>query len=316
MLECPITGLPINDKLVKKLKASAQVTIKTLQNTLRNKLGWPAHKIQERWTKDTLIREYYTALIMKKAAQEAAASSPARSAASSPASAQMATPASRASKIVTSVTRQKVSSSVSPAHSNPTPQRSSPRQKENVSSPRQKENVAKGSSYFQTAFKIVVIIIIVLIAQAAFVAESPHADVHGLVATKEQTQKHPAAFSPTVTVVERAQESETAKARTNEERRIVADKIQAAPEWNVATGKVALAVRDTLEAHQREHEQKSKEDAQLPVSSNAKQQNVGPTDMDKVMQESCDSFYVYDCHERYPKHYDACRTKKISCGGT
>jgi len=67
ILECPITSLPINDKLVKKLKASAQVTKKTLQNTLQNKLGWPAHKIQDTWTKDTLIMEYYTALEMQKA---------------------------------------------------------------------------------------------------------------------------------------------------------------------------------------------------------------------------------------------------------
>ena len=368
--DCPITGLPINDKLVKKLKVSAQVTKKTLQNTLQNKLGWPAHKIQETWTKDTLIMEYYTALEMKKATQEAAASSPARSAVSSPAPARWATPAKAAPTASSSSARKQAKSTHGrPSTSSAASASSAGSRRESAGSdhaspalpakpfaPRtlgtRRHNSKTSNSGFQTALTM----LFVLLATFAFMVYmvhgfegaqklvagskggvahyadfvkstfmgfetlvfgyNPHADVHGIVATKELTKKHHAAFSPTVTVVERAQESETAKARTNEERRIVADKIQAAPEWNVATGKVALAVRDTVEAQQREREHKKKEDAQLPVASNAKQQNVGPTDMDKVMQESCDSFYVYDCHEHYPKHYDACRTKKISCGGT
>jgi len=63
---CPITGLTIDDHLSKKLKMSSTVTKKTLQNTLTNKLGWRAEKIQDSWTRDELIQEYYTALEMQK----------------------------------------------------------------------------------------------------------------------------------------------------------------------------------------------------------------------------------------------------------
>ena len=76
--DCPITGLPINDKLVKKLKGSTMVTKKTLTNTLQNKLGWPPQKILDSWSKDTLIQEYYAALEMQKA-QASAVSPVARS---------------------------------------------------------------------------------------------------------------------------------------------------------------------------------------------------------------------------------------------
>ena len=67
LTECPITSLPINDKLFKKLKLSSSVTKKTLQNTLTDKLGWHPNKVQESWSRDTLIQEYYTALEFQKA---------------------------------------------------------------------------------------------------------------------------------------------------------------------------------------------------------------------------------------------------------
>ena len=40
-MQCPVTGLPINGKLLNKLRNSVQVTRGTLTNALRNRLGWP-----------------------------------------------------------------------------------------------------------------------------------------------------------------------------------------------------------------------------------------------------------------------------------
>ena len=40
-IECPVTGLPINDKLLNKLRNTVQVTKGTLTNALHNRLGWP-----------------------------------------------------------------------------------------------------------------------------------------------------------------------------------------------------------------------------------------------------------------------------------
>ena len=77
MTECPITGLPINDKLVKKLKSSTQVTKATLANTLKSKLGWSETRVQDSWSRDTLIQEYYTALEMQMQSRETSLS-PAR----------------------------------------------------------------------------------------------------------------------------------------------------------------------------------------------------------------------------------------------
>lgn len=76
---CPITNLPINEKLIKKLKSSQNVTEKTMSNILQHKLGWPPERIKKTWNKDTLIQEYYAALSMKLAQQEAASSPAARS---------------------------------------------------------------------------------------------------------------------------------------------------------------------------------------------------------------------------------------------
>ena len=87
LTECPITSLPINDKLFKKLKMSSSVTKKTLQNTLTNKLGWHPHKVQESWSRDTLIQEYYTALEMQKARALSPSSSPSAARVPSPAKA-------------------------------------------------------------------------------------------------------------------------------------------------------------------------------------------------------------------------------------
>ena len=52
---CPITGLPINAKLLKKLKAAPQVTSSTLRNTLANALGWNSEAISSEWDRQTLI---------------------------------------------------------------------------------------------------------------------------------------------------------------------------------------------------------------------------------------------------------------------
>jgi len=40
LTQCPVTGFPIDAKLLKKLHNSVQVTKGTLINTLRNRLGW------------------------------------------------------------------------------------------------------------------------------------------------------------------------------------------------------------------------------------------------------------------------------------
>ena len=52
---CPITGLPINDKLMKKLEAAPQVTVSTLRNALQNTLGWTPDKTSVDWDKHDLI---------------------------------------------------------------------------------------------------------------------------------------------------------------------------------------------------------------------------------------------------------------------
>jgi len=44
-----------------------------------------------------------------------------------------------------------------------------------------------------------------------------------------------------------------------------------------------------------------------------KQQNSGPTDTDKITQESCETFDVYDCDVAYPKLFETCREKKRAC---
>ena len=124
---CPITGLPINDNLSKKLKLSSTVTKKTLQNTLTNKLGWPAHKIQDSWSRDTLIQEYYTALEMQKAAAYVSpVNSPSAARAPSPAKAAPAV-AKGGAREQTRSTRGRTSSSAAGASpttaSPPGPQR-------------------------------------------------------------------------------------------------------------------------------------------------------------------------------------------------
>ena len=86
MTECPITGLPINDKLVKKLKSSTQVTKATLANTLKSKLGWAESRVQDSWSKDTLIQEYYTALEMQMQSRDSSLSPARTSLPSSPGS--------------------------------------------------------------------------------------------------------------------------------------------------------------------------------------------------------------------------------------
>jgi len=52
---CPITGLPITEKLMRKLKAAPQVTVSTLRNALQNTLGWTPDEISEDWDKQALI---------------------------------------------------------------------------------------------------------------------------------------------------------------------------------------------------------------------------------------------------------------------
>ena len=76
---CPITSLPIDEKLIKKLRVCANVTKTTLQNTLKNKLGWPDTKVQESWDREALITEYYTALMQQKMAGSPEVQPPARS---------------------------------------------------------------------------------------------------------------------------------------------------------------------------------------------------------------------------------------------
>jgi hypothetical protein len=91
--------LPIDEKLIKKLRASATVTKATLQNTLKNKLGWPDTKVQESWDRDALITEYYTALMQQKMARSPEVQLPARSPGSPiapPASSRSAGPAKSA----------------------------------------------------------------------------------------------------------------------------------------------------------------------------------------------------------------------------
>ena len=86
MTDCPITGLPINDKLVKKLKSSTQVTKATLANTLKSKLGWSETRVQDSWSRDTLIQEYYTALEMQMQSRDSSLSPARTSLPSSPGS--------------------------------------------------------------------------------------------------------------------------------------------------------------------------------------------------------------------------------------
>jgi hypothetical protein len=91
--------LPIDEKLIKKLRVSATVTKTTLQNTLKNKLGWPDTKVQESWDREVLITEYYTALMQQKMAVSPEVQLPARSPGSPiapPASSRSAGPAKSA----------------------------------------------------------------------------------------------------------------------------------------------------------------------------------------------------------------------------
>lgn len=53
--QCPITGLPIDSRLLKKLEAAPQVTRSTLRNTLQNALGWGNESISSTWDRQTLI---------------------------------------------------------------------------------------------------------------------------------------------------------------------------------------------------------------------------------------------------------------------
>lgn len=53
--QCPITGLPIDSRLLKKLEAAPQVTSSTLRNTLQNALGWKNEPISRTWDRKALI---------------------------------------------------------------------------------------------------------------------------------------------------------------------------------------------------------------------------------------------------------------------
>ncbi len=61
-LQCHMTGLPVNDKLVHKLQNCAQVTVSTLRNVLHSKFGLPLDKVNMERSKESLIVEYYAAL--------------------------------------------------------------------------------------------------------------------------------------------------------------------------------------------------------------------------------------------------------------
>ncbi|EKX46377.1 hypothetical protein GUITHDRAFT_152336, partial [Guillardia theta CCMP2712] len=67
---CPLTGLPINDKLPKKLKSSSQVNKKTILNVMTNRLGWTPRPQSDQWDDDTWMQEYYAQLMQKKYVDE------------------------------------------------------------------------------------------------------------------------------------------------------------------------------------------------------------------------------------------------------
>eukprot|EP00960_Hanusia_phi_P059375 764150-Hanusia_phi.AAC.3 len=67
---CPLTGLPINDKLPKKLKSSSQVNKKTILNVMTNRLGWTPRPQSDQWDDDTWMQEYYAQLMQRKYVDE------------------------------------------------------------------------------------------------------------------------------------------------------------------------------------------------------------------------------------------------------
>eukprot|EP00961_Rhodomonas_salina_P114009 1533540-Rhodomonas_salina.1 len=88
--KCPITGLPVNEKLAKKLKSFDTANKKTIQRILVNDLAWQQPANADAWSEQDWYNEYASTLLARQrdastgapAAVSSAASSASRSSAS------------------------------------------------------------------------------------------------------------------------------------------------------------------------------------------------------------------------------------------
>ena len=62
--------------------------------------------------------------------------------------------------------------------------------------------------------------------------------------------------------------------------------------------------------------EKAAAEAKKQAAPKQQQQTSGPSNTDKVTQESCETFDVYDCDVTYPKLFETCRDKKRACAET